>query len=82
MEEDLNQQIDYKKLFIESLKKFPNNKKWSTGDFIGIKTVSNTNVGNVGEDFMLNYCDALGLEVKNLLLEPLGILKQTELLMN
>ncbi len=71
----MNQQIDYKKLFIESLKKFPNNKKWSTGDFIGIKTVSNTNVGNVGEDFMLNYCDALGLEVKNLLLEPLGILK-------
>ena len=61
---DLNQQIDYRALFLESLKKFPNNQKWSLGDFVGIKTVSNTNVGNVGEDFILNYCKALGLKAE------------------
>lgn len=59
---DLNQQI--KQLFINSLEKYPNSSKWFSGDFIGIKTVSNTNVGNVGEDFILNYCKLLGLSAE------------------
>ncbi len=60
----LNPQIDYKKLFLKSLKKFPNNEKWAKGPFVGIKTVSNTNVGNVGEDFILSYCKKLGLKAE------------------
>ena len=53
--------IDCKELFKKSIEKFPNSNKWSSGCFCRIKTISNTNVGNVGEDFILEYSKLLGL---------------------
>lgn len=52
---------DYKKLFISALKENVDNPKWQNGDLIGIKTVSNTKVGRVGQDFIENLCEALSL---------------------
>ena len=43
---------------------FPNNSKWSEGCFCGIKTVSNTSVGNVGEYFIRKYAEYLGFDVE------------------
>ncbi len=54
--------IDYKKLFLDSIKKFPNAEKWVGAEFAGIKTASNTSVGNIGEDFVLNYSKSLGFD--------------------
>jgi len=54
--------IDYNRLFIESLKKHKNNPKWDKGNFIGIKTVSNTKVGSVGQDFIESLCDTLSIK--------------------
>lgn len=55
---------DYKHLFIDALKKNVDNPKWNTGDFIGIKTVSNTKVGSVGQDFIEGLCDYLSIPCK------------------
>lgn len=61
---DLTPQVDYKKLFQQSIAKFPNNEKWLNGCFAGIKTATNTGVGNIGEDFILEYSKALGFDAK------------------
>ena len=53
--------LDYKSLFINALKKNTDSPKWNEGDFIGIKTVSNTKVGNVGQIFIESLCDALSI---------------------
>lgn len=53
--------LDYKSLFIEALKKNTDSPKWNEGDFIGIKTVSNTKVGNVGQAFIESLCDVLSI---------------------
>lgn len=52
---------DYKRLFIDALKKNVDNPKWNTGDFIGIKTVSNTKVGSIGLDFIEGLCNYLSI---------------------
>ncbi len=59
----LDNKIDYKQIFINSIKQFPNAEKWATGMFGAIKTVSNTSVGNVGEHFITEYAEQLGFEV-------------------
>ena len=64
MTTDSDRQVNYKQLFKDSIQKFPNSAKWACGEFCGIKTVSNTNVGNVGEDFILKYAKQLGFDVK------------------
>ena len=51
--------IDYKQLFIDALKDNKDHTKWEQGDFIGIKTISNTKVGSVGQDFIENLCGEL-----------------------
>ncbi|HRN50137.1 MAG TPA: hypothetical protein PLC52_05005 [Anaerolineales bacterium] len=43
---------DYKTLFLSALAKNVDNPKWKDGDFVAIKTVSNTKVGSVGLDFI------------------------------
>jgi hypothetical protein len=48
-------------LFIEALEKNVDNPKWKEGDFIGIKTVSNTKVGSIGQDFIEGLCSALSI---------------------
>ena len=53
--------IDYEKLLIEALKKNVDDSKWKSGVFIGIKTVSNTKVGNVGQDFIEGLCGVLSI---------------------
>lgn len=50
--------INYKRLFIKALKNNRDNPKWSEGDFVGIKTISNTKVGSVGQDFIESLCNA------------------------
>lgn len=53
---------DYTKLFISSLGKYNNHKKWENGLYGGIKTISNTHVGSVGQDFVENLCCDLGFK--------------------
>jgi hypothetical protein len=53
--------LDYKHIFIQALEKNVNNPKWKEGEFIGIKTVSNTKVGSVGQDFIEGLCNALSI---------------------
>jgi hypothetical protein len=52
---------DYKSLFTNALNNNTDNAKWNEGDFIGIKTVSNTKVGSIGQDFIESLCNALGI---------------------
>jgi len=52
---------NYKQLFINALAKNVDNPKWREGNFIGIKTVSNTKVGNIGQDFIEGLCVALSI---------------------
>jgi hypothetical protein len=54
---------NFKLLFINALAKNVDNPKWKEGDFIGIKTVSNTKVGSIGQDFLENLCNALSIPV-------------------
>ena len=53
--------IDYKQIFIKALELNVDNPKWKTGDFVGIKTVSNTKVGSVGQDFIEGLCKSLSI---------------------
>ena len=50
---------DYRNIFIAALEKNLDSPKWKEGDFIGIKTISNTKVGNVGQDFIEDLCKFL-----------------------
>jgi hypothetical protein len=52
---------DFKSLFIEAIEKNVDNPKWKEGDFIGIKTVSNTKVGSIGQDFIEGLCSILSI---------------------
>lgn len=55
---------NYKALFLDALKKNVDNPKWQKGDFVGIKTVSNTKVGDVGQDFVEGLCEQLSMPCK------------------
>lgn len=46
-------------IFKEVLAEFNNHSKWDNADFGKIKTISNTKVGSVGQDFIERLCDAL-----------------------
>ena len=56
--------IDYKKLFEEALLGNYNHSKWDKGAFIGIKTISNTKVGSVGQDFIESLCNILNFDIE------------------
>lgn len=53
--------IDYVGLFKTVIGFHANAKKWELGDFIGIKTLSNTKVGAVGQDFIEDLCRSLNI---------------------
>jgi len=53
--------IDYKRLFIDAIKKNKDSPKWDNGNFIGIKILSNSKVGSVGQDFIESLCNALSI---------------------
>lgn len=55
--------IDYVHLFKTVVDKHQNAKKWENGDFVGIKVLSNTKVGAVGQDFIEELCGALGIPI-------------------
>jgi len=54
--------IDYKNIFIKILLSHNNDPKWTNAIFGGIKTLSNTKVGAVGQDFIEKLCSELHLE--------------------
>jgi len=54
--------IDYKKLFTRALKNNHDDAKWGSGNYIGIKIISNTKVGSVGQDFIESLCGALSIK--------------------
>ncbi|NOU24566.1 MAG: hypothetical protein HOO90_03420 [Methylotenera sp.] len=53
---------DYKKIFSEVLATHNNHAKWDDSAFGRIKTISNTKVGTVGQDFVEKMCKALGID--------------------
>lgn len=50
---------NYKLLFQTALANHNNDPKWDDGKFVGIKTISNTKVGSVGQDFIEGLCGVL-----------------------
>lgn len=55
---------NYKNIFIAALGRNVDDPKWKQGDFIGIKTVSNTKVGSIGQDFIEGLCEAISIKCK------------------
>lgn len=53
--------VNYKELFLDAIKNNADDSKWSEGDYIGIKTVSNTKVGCIGQDFIESLCNVLSI---------------------
>lgn len=56
--------IDYVQLFKAVIEKHSNDKKWQDGDFVGIKILSNTKVGSVGQDFIESLCSTLSIPIE------------------
>lgn len=52
----------YRDIFKNIVNKHKNDTKWDKGDFIGIKSISNTNVGTVGQEFIESLCQLLKIE--------------------
>lgn len=52
---------DYNQIMINAININKNDEKWAQAPFEGIKLVSNTAVGNVGQTFIRNICNELGL---------------------
>lgn len=52
---------DYHKLFIKTLEKHRNHNKWDNAVFKKIKSISNTKVGSVGQDFIEALCSELNI---------------------
>lgn len=52
---------DYTRLFKEVLAVNKDHSKWNSGNFKGIKSISNSKVGKVGQDFIEKVCNDLGI---------------------
>ena len=55
---------DYNSLMIDAINNNKNDDKWANAPFEGIKLVSNTAVGSVGQSFVRNVCNELGIANK------------------
>lgn len=55
--------VDYIQLFKSIVEKYPNAAKWDNGSFAGIKSLSNTKVGTVGQDFIEVLCETLNIPI-------------------
>ncbi|MCA6454325.1 MAG: hypothetical protein IM584_12355 [Chitinophagaceae bacterium] len=64
--------VDYIQLFKSIVEKHKNDKKWDAGSFVGIKSLSNTKVGTVGQDFIEGLCETLNIPIEF----PVNILKK------
>lgn len=58
-----NTLVDYIALFKSVIEKHSNDKKWAVGRLSGIKTLSNTKVGAVGQDFIEELCGTLKIPI-------------------
>lgn len=56
--------IDYVLLFKAVIDRHSNDQKWQEGDFVGIKVLSNTKVGSVGQDFIESLCSTLQIPIE------------------
>ena len=54
----------YSELFLHILEKYHNHSKWDNAEFKKIKTLSNTGVGSVGQDFIHELCNKLNINSK------------------
>lgn len=54
--------IDHKELMQRVLVRYDNAKKWQDAPFGHIKTISNSHVGNVGQDFIELLCKETGFD--------------------
>ena len=54
---------DAHKILLEVMKKYEDADKWKGSRFERIKRLSNTKVGDIGQDFVEHLCDSLGIEV-------------------
>lgn len=54
----------YKKLFLKVLENYDNHSKWNNAEFQKIKTLSNTNVGTVGQYFIYELCTLSNINSK------------------
>ena len=52
----------YRELFKKIILNHKNHTKWDSGDFVGIKSISNTNVGSVGQQFIESLCEHLKIK--------------------
>ena len=53
---------DYRAILEEAISENPNNDKWDNSAYGGIKLVSNTAVGKVGQTFIRKVCEASGID--------------------
>lgn len=60
---------DYDGLMVNAIASASNHVKWIGAKFGAVKTVSNTHVGRVGQDFMEAVCEALALPTEFPLLD-------------
>jgi hypothetical protein len=54
---------DFKSIFLSALSAHHNDERWANSDFGGIKIISNTKVGSVGQDFIEKLCIELGISI-------------------
>jgi hypothetical protein len=53
---------NYSNLLLTIIERHHNHNKWDSGVFKGIKTISNTKVGTVGQDFIEQLCLHLNID--------------------
>ena len=51
--------MDKNTLFEKEIKKYKNNEKWENSRFEGIKTLSNTHIGEIGQNYIYKLCKDL-----------------------
>ena len=55
-----------KEIFRLVIEKYNNHNKWLTGDFIKVKTLGNSKIGKLGEDFIEAICKELNWKYKRM----------------
>ena len=60
--------MEFNDIFLEVLKNKRNPSKWDNSKFENIKLIPNTQVGQVGQEFMVKVCETIGFDYK----EPEG----------
>ena len=56
--------MDKNTLFEKEIKNYKNNEKWENSRFEGIKTLSNTHIGEIGQNYIYKLCKDLKLKAE------------------